>query len=92
MGAVLRRLPIAWRITVLVLLGAGLVLLAVSVDTFVQARDLLKQQQRAEITQALPATANRIEVVESSVEKAVQGLALSVDDLEPSPRRAEKLL
>lgn len=88
----LRRLPIAWRITVLVLLGAGLVLLAVSVDTFVQARDLLKQQQRAEITQALPATANRIEVVESSVEKAVQGLALSVDDLEPSPRRAEKLL
>ncbi len=88
----LRDLSIAWRITVLVVLGAGLVLAAVSLYTYLSARDLLEKRQQAEIRQTLKATANRIETVESNVEKIIQGLALSVDDLDPGAGRAEALL
>ena len=56
MHAVLRSLPIAWRITVLVLLGASLVLGAVSAYSYLSARDFLEQQQRAEILATVQAT------------------------------------
>ena len=88
----LRSLPIAWRITVLVLLGASLVLGAVSAYSYWSARDFLEQQKRAEIRATAQATANRIESVGRSVEKVVQGLAFSVDDTEPGLRRARVLL
>ena len=88
----LRSLPIAWRITVLVLLGASLVLGAVSVYSYWSARDFLEQQKRAEILATVQATANRIDTVTRSVEKIVQGVANSVDDLEPGRRRAVALL
>jgi len=89
---VLRRLPIAWRITALVVLGAGLVLGVVSVYSYLQARDFLEEQKRAEINATAQATAERIEVVGRAVEKVVEGLALSVDDIEPGRRRALTLL
>jgi sigma-B regulation protein RsbU (phosphoserine phosphatase) len=89
---VLRNLPIAWRITVLVLLGASLVLGAVSVYSYLSARDFLEQQKRAEILATVQATANRIDTVTRSVEKIVRGVANSVDDLEPGRRRAVALL
>jgi phosphoserine phosphatase RsbU/P len=89
---VLRSLPIAWRITVLILLGASLVLGAVSAYSYWSARDFLEQQKRAEIRATAQATANRIETVGRAVEKIVQGLAFSVDDTEPGPRRARVLL
>jgi sigma-B regulation protein RsbU (phosphoserine phosphatase) len=89
---VLRSLPIAWRITVLVLLGASLVLGAVSAYSYWSARDFLEQQKRAEILATVQATANRIDTVTRSVEKIVQGVANSVDDLEPGRRRAVALL
>ncbi len=88
----LRNLPIAWRITVLVLLGAGLVLGAVSLYSYLSARDFLEQQKRAEILANAHATANRIDTVTRSVEKIVRGLANSVDDIEPGQRRAVVLL
>ncbi|MEI6450774.1 MAG: SpoIIE family protein phosphatase [Actinomycetes bacterium] len=88
----LRSLPIAWRITVLVLLGASLVLGGVSAYSYWAARDFLEQQKRAEIRATAQATANRIETVGRSVEKIVQGLAFSVDDTEPGRRRARLLL
>jgi sigma-B regulation protein RsbU (phosphoserine phosphatase) len=89
---VLRDLSIARRLTLFMVVGAGLVLLAVSAYTYLEARQILRTQQRSEITQAMQATANRIEIVEGSVEKVVQGLALSVDDLEPGPEKAGRLL
>ena len=88
----LRRLPIGWRITLLVLLGAGLVLGAVSVYSYISARAFLEQQKRAEIRLTAEATASRIDTVGRAVEKIVQGLADSVDDTEPGPRRARLLL
>ena len=88
----LRSLSIAWRITVLVLLGASLVLGAVSAYSYWSARDFLEQQKRAEIRATAQATANRIESVGRSVEKVVQGLAFSVEDTEPGLRRARVLL
>ena len=63
MPAVLRNFPIAWRITVLVLVGASLVLGAVSVYGYLSARDFLEQQKRAEIRATVAATANRIDTV-----------------------------
>ncbi len=88
----LRSLPIAWRITVLVLLGASLVLGAVSAYSYWSARDFLEQQKRAEIRATAQATANRIETVGVAVEKIVQGLAFSVEDTDPGLRRARVLL
>ena len=88
----LRNLPIAWRITALVLLGAGLVLGAVSVYSYLAARDFLEAQKRAEVLATVQATSNRIDTVTRSVEKIVRGLANSVDDLEPDRRRAVALL
>lgn len=88
----LRNLPIAWRITVLVLLGASLVLGGVSAYSYWSARDFLEQQKRAEIRATVRATSNRIDTVTRAVEKIVHGLANSVDDLEPGRRRAVALL
>lgn len=88
----LRNLPIAWRITALVLLGAGVVLGAVSVYSYLSARDFLEEQKRGEVLATAEATANRIDTVTRSVEKIVRGLANSVDDLEPGRRRAVALL
>ena len=88
----LRSLPIAWRITLLVLLGAGVVLGIVSVVSYTSARDLLEQEKQAEFAAVSEATASRIDVVGRSVEKVTEGLAVTVDDTEPSPARARKLL
>ena len=88
----LRSLPIAWRITLLVLLGAGVVLGIVSFVSYTSARDLLEREKQAEFAAVSEATANRIDVVGRSVEKVAEGLAVTVDDTEPSPGRARKLL
>lgn len=88
----LRDLSIAGRMTLLVVLGAAAVLAGVSIYTYVGAGDLLERRQRAEITQTLQATANRIETVENGVEEVVQGLALSVEGVAADPRRARTLL
>jgi sigma-B regulation protein RsbU (phosphoserine phosphatase) len=89
---VLRKLSIARRITVLVVLGAGIVLAAVSINTYYSAGKLLERRQRAEIQQTLHATVNRIESVENGVEKSVQGLALAVEGLRPSAGPVRELL
>ena len=88
----LRSLPIAWRITLLVLLGAGVVLGIVSFVSYTSARDLLEREKQAEFAAVSEAIANRIDVVGRSVEKVTEGLAVTVDDTEPSPARARKLL
>jgi phosphoserine phosphatase RsbU/P len=89
---VLRSLPIAWRITLLVLLGAGVVLGVVSMVSYTSARDLLEKQKQAEFAAATAATANRIDVVGRSVEKITEGLAVAIDDTEPDPARARVML
>ncbi len=88
----LRSLPIAWRITLLVLLGAGVVLGIVSFVSYTSARDLLEREKQAEFAAVSEAVANRIDVVGRSVEKVTEGLAVTVDDTEPSPARARMLL
>jgi sigma-B regulation protein RsbU (phosphoserine phosphatase) len=89
---VLRSLPIAWRITLLVLLGAGVVLAVVSIVSYTSARDVLEREKQAEFAAASEATANRIDVVGRSVEKVTEGLAVTVQDAEPGPARARALL
>jgi len=78
--------------TLLVVLGAAAVLAGVSIYTYIGAGHLLERRQRAEITQTLQATANRIETVENSVEAVVQGLALSVEGVAVDQRRTRTLL
>ena len=81
----LRNLSIGRRLALFFVLGAAAVLAVVSVFTFVQARDLLRKQQRSIITQALQATSNSIEGVEGSVEKIVQGTADLVKETDMRP-------
>jgi phosphoserine phosphatase RsbU/P len=88
----LRNLNIGRRLALFFVLGAGLVVASVSAYTFVQARAMLRTQQRSMIMQALQATSNRIETVEGSVEKVVQGVSLSTGDLQPKPQRAAALV
>ena len=88
----LRNLPIAWRITALVLLGASLVLGAVSVYSYLSARDFLEEQKRAEVLATAHATANRIDTVTRSVEKIMRGVANTVIDVEPDRRQAVAIL
>jgi sigma-B regulation protein RsbU (phosphoserine phosphatase) len=77
---------------VLVLLGAGIVLGVVSIVSYTSARDLLEKQKQAEFAAATAATANRIDIVGRSVEKITEGLAVTVDDIEPEPVRARAML
>ena len=88
----LSSLPIAWRITALVLLGAGVVLGIVSFVSYTSARDMLEREKRAEFAAVTAATANRIDVVGRSVEKVTEGLAGAVDDVEPARARARRML
>ena len=88
----LRDLSIAWRIIVMVVLGAGIVLGLASLYSYESASGLLERTQEAEIRQTLLATANRIEMVEGNVEREIQGLALSVQDLDADPRSAARLV
>ena len=84
----LRNLSIGRRLALFFVLGAAAVLAVVSAFTFVQARDLLRAQQRNIITQALQATSSSIEGVEGGVEKVVQGTAAIVreTDMKPGPK------
>ena len=86
----LRNLSIGRRLALFFVLGAGLVLAVVSYFTFVQARTMLRSQQRSIITQALTATSARIEAVEGAVEKVVQGTALLVEDVDLRPGRGRR--
>ena len=89
----LRNLSIGRRLALFFVLGAAAVLAVVSAFTFVQARDLLRSQQRNIITQALQATSASIEGVEGGVEKVVQGTASIVRETDMKPGgKAEVLL
>jgi len=88
----LRNLSIGRRLALFFVLGAGVVVAVVSYFTFVQARDLLRAQQRDIIRQALKATSASIEATEAAVEKVVQGNALLVEDLRLKPEESGAML
>ena len=75
----LRNVTIGWRMTVLILVGAGCILGAIIGYGYITARRLLEQELRDKACYLAEATANRIETVQRAVEKVGQGLSLQFD-------------
>ncbi len=78
----LRNLTIAWRMTLLILIGAGLILGVIIGYSYMTARRLLEQELADKACYLARATASHIETVQHSVEKIAQGIAY---DLERNP-------
>ena len=72
----LRNMTIAWRMTLLILVGAGCILGAIIGYSYVTARRLLEQELREKACSLAEGTANRIETVQRAVEKVGQGAAV----------------
>lgn len=72
----LRNMTIAWRMTLLILVGAGCILGAIIGYSYVTARRLLEQELREKACYLAEGTANRIETVQRAVEKVGQGAAM----------------
>jgi sigma-B regulation protein RsbU (phosphoserine phosphatase) len=77
---------IRWRLFVLVLSAAGLVMAAVIGYGYIQARQLLETELEAKAWQLSYATADRIAVVEKAVTKVAGGL-VSVMEVQPPASR-----
>ena len=75
----LRNMTIAWRMTLLILVGAGCILGAIIGYSYVTARRLLEQELREKACYLAEGTANRIETVQRSVEKVGRGMSLRFD-------------
>lgn len=75
----LRNMTIAWRMTLLILVGAGCILGAIIGYSYVTARWLLEQELREKACYLAEGTANRIETVQRAVEKVGQGMSLQFD-------------
>ena len=75
----LRNMTIGWRMTVLILAGAGCILGAIIGYAYITARHLLEQELREKACYLAEGTASRIETVQRAVEKVGQGLSLQFD-------------
>jgi sigma-B regulation protein RsbU (phosphoserine phosphatase) len=87
-----RNMTIAGRMTLLILVGAGCILGAIIGYSYVTARRLLEQELREKACHLATATAGRIETVQRSVEKVVQGLSLQIDAAAMKPDDVYALL
>ena len=88
----LRNVTIGWRMTVLILVGAGCILGAIIGYGYITARRLLEQELRDKACYLAEATANRIETVQRAVEKVGQGLSLQFDRETLAPAEIYALL
>lgn len=73
------RLSITWRLMLVVLIGAGLVMGLVIAYGYFHTRAILAQELETEAENLTLSTAYRIGTVTKSVEKTVQGLAAAVE-------------
>jgi sigma-B regulation protein RsbU (phosphoserine phosphatase) len=75
----LLRLTIAPRITLLIVLGVGLILGVVSLSDYHQVRSMLEDELRGRAQNLATATARQMEVVKRAVEKVVQELGVVLE-------------
>ncbi len=76
----LRKLTIGWRMTLLILAGAGCIMGAIIGFSYLTARRLLEEELRDKAQYLARATANRIEAVQVSVEKIAEGMAYDLEN------------
>ncbi|MNK85882.1 Phosphoserine phosphatase RsbU [compost metagenome] len=81
-----RRMGLAWRLALLVILGTGAIMGALVGYSVTHARRMLENEIQQKALYLAQATANRIETVEYSVEKVTEGLALALEDGAPNTR------
>ncbi|MEN6462924.1 MAG: SpoIIE family protein phosphatase [Syntrophomonas sp.] len=75
----LRKLPLAWSMTILVLIGAGCILGAVIGFSYLSARNMLEEELQSKALYTAQATAYRIETVQHGIEITVQGITTAVE-------------
>ncbi|MFA7159928.1 MAG: cache domain-containing protein, partial [Kiritimatiellia bacterium] len=75
---------IASRLALMVVLGAGGILVAIVGYTYFAVRAMLMSELEIKARYMASATVNRIETVERAIEKTVQGMAVALE-LSPSP-------
>ena len=78
-------MKIAPRLALLILLGTGTILAAVTVSDYFAARRMLEEELRAKAKHLARATASEMEIIKRAVEKVVVEMAL-VLKTEPFPR------
>jgi phosphoserine phosphatase RsbU/P len=78
---------LSWRISLLVLCGAGCVLAAIVAGSHYYARRVLEHELEDEARNLAQGTANRIEAVQRAIEKVAAGLAREADR-QPQERAA----
>jgi len=93
----IRRMGLAWRLALLVILGTGSLMAALIGYSVTHARRMLEAEIQQKALYLAQATANHIETVEYSVEKVTEGLALALEDGAPASgaglkRALERLL
>jgi phosphoserine phosphatase RsbU/P len=88
----LRNMTIAWRMTLLILVGAGCILGAIIGYSYVTARRLLEQELREKACYLATATASQIETVQRAVEKVGQGTAMHFTGAPMAPEDIYALL
>lgn len=86
------RRSISARMALLVLLGAGGILGAIIGYSYFAVRGMLMTELEAKARYMAFATVNRIETVERSVEKTVQGMAIALEMRSPSREEMDWLL
>ncbi|HBN08617.1 MAG TPA: serine/threonine protein phosphatase [Cyanobacteria bacterium UBA8530] len=74
-----RKMGIAWRMALLVLFGAGIIMGSIVGYSYFHARGMLEEEIQQKALYLAQATANRIETVENAVEKMASGLAMSLE-------------
>lgn len=84
----IRRGTIAWRMTVMIAMGSGLIVALVVWAGAAYSRRVLEEQLEARARALGSATANHIEAVERSVTKTAEGLSLTVEHM---PMQAEAI-
>ena len=88
----LARLSITWRLTLLVVLGAALVMGLVVGYSYLAARDLLQDEMVDRVHAQASAIAGRIEALQGSLEKATEGVALAAESLDSGDEAFYRIL
>ncbi len=78
-----RKMPIAWRLSILVLLSAAIIMGGIVGYIYWKATELLVQELEDKADYMAVATANRIETVERAVSKVALELAALLKDVPP---------
>lgn len=87
-----RNFNIGTRLTLLIILGVGLMLTVITIVDYTAARRMIQQELKEKASSLAQSTAGKMEVVKRAVEKIVQEVAIVIDNNDFSSDQAVNLL